>query len=82
MNLSSKLKQGELNRLNEKQRFSTTRNANIISRIRSTIKRIVKQKDRRRKHVECHISRMKNDKRAVQDLETCLEEFDTKPFEA
>ena len=25
---------------------------------------------------------MKKDQRAVQDIETCLEEFDTKPFEA
>ena len=25
---------------------------------------------------------MKKDQRVVQDIETCLEEFDTKPFEA
>ena len=83
MNLGSKLKQGWLNLLNnEKQLFSTARNVNNISRIRSTIKRNLKKKDRKRKHVKCQSSRMKNEERAVQDIETCLEEFDTKPLQA
>ena len=78
MNMGSKLKQGWLNLLNnEKQLFSTTRNVNNISRIRSTIKHNPKKK-----HIECQSSRMKKDERAVQDIETCLEEFDTKPLEA
>ena len=82
MNLGSKLKQGWLNLLdNEKQLFSTTRNVNNVSRVRSTIKRNLKKKDRRRKHIECQTSRMKRDERAVQDIESCLEEFDTKPFD-
>ena len=81
-NFSSKLKQGWLNLLNnEKQLFSTTRNVNNISLIRSTIKRILKKKDRQRENVECQSSRMKKGERAVQDIESCLEEFDTKPFE-
>ena len=81
-NFSSKLKQGWLNLLNnENQIFSTTRNVNNISLIRSTIKRILKKKDRQRENVECQSSRMKKDERAVQDIESCLEEFDTKPFE-
>ena len=76
--MGSKLKQGWLNLLNnEKQLFSTTRNVNNISRIRSTIKHNPKKK-----HIECQSSRMKKDERAVQDIETCLEEFDTKTFEA
>ena len=75
MNLGSKLRQGWLN--NEKQLFSTTRNVNNISRIRSTIKHNPKKK-----HIECQSSRMKKDERAVQDIETCLEEFDKKLFEA
>ena len=82
MNLGSKLKQGWLNLLNNgKQLFSTTRSVNNISRIRSTTKHNLKKKDRKRKHVECQSSRMKRDEHAVQDIETCVEEFDTKPFE-
>ena len=82
MNLGLKLKQGWLNLLsNEKQLFSTTRNVNNISRVRSTIKRNLKRKDRKRKHVEQQVSRMKRDESAVQDIESCFEEFDTKPFD-
>ena len=62
--------------------FSTITNVNNISRIRSTKKRNLKKKDRKRKHVQCQSSRMKKGERAVQDIETFLEEFDKKPFEA
>ena len=80
MNLASKFKQGWLNLLNnEKQLFTTTRNVNNISRIRSTIKRNLKKKDRRIKHVECQRSRLKKGERVVQDITSCLEEFETKP---
>ena len=83
MNLVSRFKQGWLNLLNnEKQLFSTTRDVNNILQIRYTTKLNLKKKDRRRKHVECQSCRMKKDERAVQDIETCLEEFDTKPLEA
>ena len=82
MNLGSKLKQGWLNLLdNEKQLLSTTRNMNNIVRIRSTVKRNLKKKDRRRIHVDCQMSRVKKDERAVQDIEACLQEFDTEPFD-
>ena len=81
MNLGSKLKRGWLNLLNnEKQLFTTTRNVNNISRIRSTIKRNLKKKHRGIKHVECQRSRLKKDERAVQDIKSCLEEFETMPF--
>ena len=83
MNLGSKLKQGWLYLLNKKkQLFSNTRNVNNISRIRFTIKRNLKTKDRQRKHVDCQSSCMKKDECPVQDIKTCLEEFDKKPFEA
>ena len=82
MNLGSKLKQGWLNLLDdEKQLLSTTRNVNNIARIRSTVKRNLKKKDRRRIHVDCQMSRVKKDERAVQDIEACLQEFDTEPFD-
>ena len=44
--------------------------------------RYLKKKNKLRKHAECQSSRMKRDERAVQDIETCLEEFEAKPFEA
>ena len=82
MNLGSKLKQGWLNLLgNEKQLFTTTRNVNNISRIRSTIKRNLKKSYRQRKHVECQTSRLKKDEQAIQDIQSCLEEFSTNPFD-
>ena len=63
--------------------FFITRNVNNISQVRrSTIKRYLKKKNKLRKHAECQSSRMKKDERAVQDIETCLEEFEAKPFEA
>lgn len=53
MNLNSKLKQGWIQLLqNEKQLFSTTRNANIIARVKSTVKQSLKCQRRHRKHVE------------------------------
>ena len=75
------MKQGWLNLLsNEKQLFSTTRNVNNSSHVRSTIKCNLKRKDHK-KHVEQEVSQMKREESAVQDIEACFEEFDTKPFD-
>ena len=82
MNLNSKLKQGWLQLLhNEKQLFSTTRNANNVSRVKATVKRNLTCPPRRRQHVECQTSRMRKDEQAVQDLLMCLVEFDAQPFD-
>jgi len=82
MNLNSKLKQGWLQLLqNEKQLFSTTRNANNVARVKATVNRNLKCQRRHRKHVECQPARMKKDEQAVQDLEACMAEFDAEPFD-
>ena len=40
----------------------------------------MKYQDHHRKHVECQPVKMKRDKKAIQDLQTCLEVFDADPF--
>lgn len=82
MNLNSKLKQRWTQLLqNEKQLFSTTRNANNIARVKSTVKRGLQCQRRHRKHVECQPARMKKDEQAVQDLQACLRDFEANPFD-
>jgi hypothetical protein len=65
----------------EKQLFSTTRNANNIARIKTAVDQNFKCNSRTRKHVECQPARMKKDEQAVQDLQTCLIEFEADPFD-
>ena len=82
MNLNSKLKQGWLQLLlNEKQLFTTTRNANNVARVMSTVNRNLQCHSRYRKHVECQPARMKKDEQAVQDLQTCMKDFEAEPFD-
>ena len=82
MNLNSKLKQGWLQLLqNEKQLFSTTRNANNVARVKATVNRNLKCQRRHRKHVESQPARMKKDEQAVQDLQACMKDFDADPFD-
>ena len=82
MNLNSKLKQGWLQLLqNEKQLFSTTRNANNVARVKATVNQNLKCQRRHRKHVECQPARMKKDEQAVQDLQACMKDFDAEPFD-
>jgi len=82
MNLNSKLKQGWLQHLqNEKQLFSTTRNANNIARITAAVKENLKCQRRNRKHVECQPARMKQDEQAVHDLQSCTKDFEAEPFD-
>ena len=82
MNLNSKLKQGWLQLLqNDKQLFSTTRNANNIARVQATVKQNLKCQLRHRKHVECQPARRKKDEQAVQDLQACMKDFNAEPFD-
>jgi len=81
MNLNSKLKQGWLQLLqNEKQLFSTTRNANNVARVKATVTQNLKCQRRYRKHIECQPARMKKDEQAVQDLQACMKDFEVEPF--
>ena len=82
MNLNSKLRQGWLQLLqNDKQLFSTTRNANNVARVKAIVKRNLKCHRRHRKHVECQPARMKKDEQAVHDLLTCMDDFNADPFD-
>lgn len=82
MNLNSKLKQGWFRLLqNEKQLFSTTRNANNVARVKATLNRNLKCRHRSRKHVECQPARMKTDAQAIQDLVACIADFEAAPFD-
>ena len=62
---------------NEKQLFSTIRNANNVSRVKA----IVHRKRLNRIHVECQPARMKKDEQAVQDIQACFTEFEANPFD-
>jgi len=82
MNLNSKLKQGWLQLLqNEKQLFTTTTNANNIARVKSIVNANLNCQRLNRKHVECQPARMKKDEQAVQDLQTCIQDFNADPFD-
>ena len=65
---------------NEKQLFLTTRNANNISRVKATVTQNPKCQHRHRKHDECQPARLKKDEQAVQDLQTCMENFEAEPL--
>lgn len=82
MNLNSKLKQGWLHlSQNERQLFSTTRNANNIARIKSALNKSLNCKRRNRTHKECQPARLKMDEEAVQDLLAGLQDFNVDPFD-
>ena len=67
---------------NEKQLFTTTRNANNIARVKATVKRQLKCECRSRKHLECQQARMRKDQQAVQDIHSCMEDLDVDSFES
>ena len=76
MNLGSSLKAGWLNLLqNDKQLFSTIRNANNIGKIRQTLESNLKSIRKRSKHVDCQPARLKIHELAVQDILLSLAEF-------
>lgn len=83
MNKGSKLKSGWLAILNnEKQLLSNTRNVNNINRVRRAVHQ---HADHRRhmseKHADCSSSKMRKDEQAVQDISSCLNEFECDPFD-
>ena len=81
MNKGSKLKAGWLSILrNEKQLMTDIRNANNLGRIRAAVHNQVNRKQLSRTHTECAPTRMRKDEQAVQDLISCIDEFDCFPF--
>ena len=83
MNLGSSLKAGWLNLLqNDKQLFSTIRNANNIGKIRHALKLNMKSIRKRSKHVECQPARLKKNEQAIQNILLSLDEFKCDLFDS
>lgn len=81
MNKGSKLKAGWLSILrNEKQLMTDIRNANNLGRIRAAVHNQVNRKQLSQTHTKCAPTRMRKDEQAVQDLISCIDEFDCFPF--
>ena len=82
MNKVSKMKSGWLSILkNEKQLLVHSRNVNNVARIRAANNMLANRKEAMRKHTECNPKRMREDEQGVQDLISCLHEFDAFPFD-
>ena len=82
MNKGSKLKSGWLSILkNEKQLLVHSRNVNNISRIRAVYNESARKKPKQWKHTESQPKRMKLDEQCVQDIVSCLDEYDSYPFD-
>ena len=83
MNLGSSLKAGWLNLLqNDKQLFSTIRNANNIGKIRHALKLNMKSIRKWSKHVECQPARLKKNEQAIQNILLSLDEFKCDLFDS
>ena len=82
MNKGSKMKSGWLSILkNEKQLLVHSRNVNNVSRIRAANNMLANRKETNRKHTECSPTRKREDEQGVQDLISCLHEFEAYPFD-
>ena len=83
MNKGSKLKSGWLAILNnEKQLLSNTRNVNNINRVRRAVHHQANRKSHRKaEHADCSSSKIRKDEQAVQDISSCLNEFECDPFD-
>ena len=66
---------------NEKQLLVHSRNVNNVARIRAVHNAQANRKKAKRKQVECSPKRMQQDEQCVQDLITCMNEFDSFPFD-
>ncbi len=82
INKGSKMKAGWLSILrNEKQLMADTRNTNNLGRIRAALHNQVNWKKLSQNHIECAPARMCIDEQAIQDLISCIREFDCLPFD-
>ena len=61
--------------------LSHVRNANLINRIRVCLHVIANMEETSRCHAENSTSRLRIDEQAVQDLSSCINEFDCDPFD-
>ena len=81
MNKGSKMKSGWPSILqNEKQLMVHSRNVNNVARIRAAHNSLATRKAAKRNHTESGPKRMREDEQCVQNLISCMDEFDSFPF--
>ena len=81
MNKGSKIKAGWLRILkNEQMLLAHVLNANLINRIRVCLHVIANMEKTSRCHAENSTSRLRIDQQVMQDLSSCINEFDCDPF--
>ena len=66
---------------NDKQLFCTTRNANNVARVKANFKQNFKCYCRHQKDVDCQPARLRKDEQAVQDLLSCMDDYEADPFD-
>lgn len=82
MNKGSKMKAGWLKILrNEKMLFTTMSNVNSVNRVRSALHTMAQMKISSQNHIENSHCRLKIDEEVVQDVDSCITEFDCDPFD-
>eukprot|EP00112_Aurelia_sp_Birch-Aquarium-sp1_P017443 Seg4042.3 transcript_id=Seg4042.3/GoldUCD/mRNA.D3Y31 product="hypothetical protein" protein_id=Seg4042.3/GoldUCD/D3Y31 len=82
MNKGSKMKAGWKKILkNEKMLLIHTRNANSVNRVRVALHAMANVRKATQDHRENSTIRLQADKQAVQDIDKCLTEFNSKPFD-
>ena len=82
MKKGSKMKAGWLRTLkNEQMLLSHVWNANLINRIRVCLHVTANMEETSRCHAENSTSRLRIGEQAVQDLSSCINEFDCDPFD-
>jgi len=82
INKGSKPKSGSLAILNNEKQPSNTQDVNNVNRVRRAVHQHADHKRLwKAQHADCLSSRMKNDEQAVQDISSCLSEFECVPFE-
>ena len=58
-----------------------SRNVNNVAQIRVAHNALANRKEAKRKHKECGLRQMQEDEQCVQNLTTCMNEFDSYPFD-
>jgi len=82
MNKGSKLKAGWLKILkNEKMLLTDSRNVNSVNMVRSSLHDTSNRTTSKQKHSENTATRMKQDEKAVQDINSYITEFGCDPFD-
>lgn len=82
MSKGSKMKADWLKILrSEKMLLTTTRNVNSVNRVRAALHTLAQMKTSSQNHIENTHSRLKIDEQVVQDLDSCITEFDCDPFD-